>query len=186
METAFAWIGQLMEWLATWIPRIAHVDARCRGVRFVGGREGRLVKPGITVYWPIVTNLIVWPVVTQTLKLRSQSLRTADHHTVELEILVTYRISDLVALFAELHDPESGVADLCLGAARQVVCCSTLQALENDARRTDEALEKEIQKQVRALGIDIRRARFVSLVPVRPLKHFGMPTPTEHDGAQHT
>lgn len=184
METALGWIGQLAEWLAAWIPRIVHVDARCRGVRFVRGKDPTLVKPGITFYWPVMTNLLVWPVITQTLKLRSQSLRTCDHSSVELEILVTYRINDLVALFGELHDPESGIADLCLGAARQIVCCSTLEELERDAKKTDEGLEKEIQKQVRSLGIDIRKARFVSLVPVRPMKHFGLPQPLEHDGAE--
>lgn len=184
MESALGWIGELVQWLAAWIPRIAHVDVRHRGVRFVRGKEPKLVLPGLTLFWPIMTEMIVWPVITQTLRLRSQSLRTLDHQTIELEILVTYQISDIVALFGELHNPESGISDLCLGAARKVVCTTSLIALEQDVEQTDRQLLDEIRKQVNTLGVRIKRARFVSLVPSRAVKHFGLPQPAEADGSE--
>ena len=54
---AFAWLNNLMEWFARWVPRLALVRATHVGVLF--GRGGRVTElpPGLWWYWPITSEL---------------------------------------------------------------------------------------------------------------------------------
>lgn len=182
MDVAFGWLGDLIKWLVQFVPRVVHVNHIHRGVRFVRGREPVIAEPGMRVYWPFTTELIVWPVNLQVLRLSSQTLRTADKQLVEIEILVSYTIHDPVMLFAQLHDPDSGIGDLCLGAARQLVGSETLEHLEENTRATDSALRRHTEKLVANLGIKIKRARFISIA-LNPIahKHFGLSRPQPNE-----
>ena len=57
MSSAFAWLNDLMRWIARWVPRIVLIPATHRGVLF--GRAGRVLElePGLCWYWPIVSEL---------------------------------------------------------------------------------------------------------------------------------
>lgn len=55
MEAAFAWLGQLMEWVGRFFPRITIAQANEAGVRWKYGRHVEKVEPGIRVFWPLVT-----------------------------------------------------------------------------------------------------------------------------------
>lgn len=174
MDTALGWIGELARWFAAWIPRLVIVDVRYRAVLFRRGKIVRERGPGLVIYWPLVTVLELWPVNLQTLRLESQSLRTIDRIAVEMRILVVFWVADLKTLLVELHDPDSGIGELCLGAARQVVCSSTLEELESDSSETDSRLINEIRKLIHPLGVRVKRARFTDLTPAPAMKLFGI------------
>ena len=55
---AFAWLNDLMKWIARWFPRLTLIRATHRGVLF--GRAGRVreLEPGLWCYWPIVSELL--------------------------------------------------------------------------------------------------------------------------------
>jgi regulator of protease activity HflC (stomatin/prohibitin superfamily) len=173
MDSALGWIGELAKWFAAWIPKLIIVDKRNKAIKFVRGSKAKEVGPGLIFYWPIITICEIYPVVQQALTLKTQTLRTKDKVVLEVECLVTYAIVDLLTLVTEVHDPDQWIADICLGAARQVVCTSTLEELENDHTATDRSLANEIRKLVKPLGVRVVRARFISQTPIKAIKLFG-------------
>ena len=166
-------IGQLFQFIASWVPRLIHVDVRHRGVRFVRGLEPVLVEPGLRVYWPLTTELTVWPVISHTLQLDSQSLRTSDGESVELRLRLVYSTDDPVLLLNTLYEPDDSIPDLALGAAAEVVCSHTLEEMFADIQSTNRELLQATRRPLGRVGVRVRKAQVASLVRVSAIKHFG-------------
>ena len=47
MEAVFGWLGQLISYLSSWIPRPFLVNVTQRAVRFRRGNEPALLEPGL-------------------------------------------------------------------------------------------------------------------------------------------
>lgn len=72
--TALAWLNDLVQWFARWVPRLVLIEPTHRGVLF-GPRGGaRGVGPGLVLFWPITHALTQVSVATQSLQLSSQVL----------------------------------------------------------------------------------------------------------------
>ena len=78
METAFAWLGEIMNWFGKWFPRLLIVRSTHAGVRFRHGKKPEALMPGLRVYWPLVTEVDIIPTARQTHNLPTQALMTSD------------------------------------------------------------------------------------------------------------
>lgn len=122
METAFGWIGQIVEFLLGLLPHLYTVDADSRAVKYPRGRKPVEIKPGVRVYWPFVTNEpTVININRRTNLLQSQRLTTADGFTVILSLGVIGRVEDVVKAVHETEDFDDDVNQACLRAATPVV-----------------------------------------------------------------
>lgn len=166
-------IGQLFQFIASWVPRMVHIDVRHRGVRFVRGLEPKIARPGLRVYWPLTTELTIWPVISHTLQLESQSLRTRDGESVELRLRLVYSTDDPVLLLNTLYEPDDSIPDLALGAAAEVVCSHTLAEMFGDIQQTNRELLRATRRPLGRVGVRVRKAQVASLVRVTAIKHFG-------------
>ena len=55
--SAFAWLNDLMQWAARWVPRVVLIRATHRGILFQRGGRTLELQPGLCWYWPLVSEL---------------------------------------------------------------------------------------------------------------------------------
>ena len=129
METAFAWLGEIMNWFGKWFPRLLIVRSTHAGVRFRHGKKPEALMPGLRVYWPLVTEVDIIPTARQTHNLPTQALMTSDGKKVVVSGAVVYRIADVLATIARNWDVSDTLNDISMVAITQIVTTHSLQYL---------------------------------------------------------
>jgi len=158
MGALFDQVGQLIEWLADWIPRIGICRATHRGVRFKWGKQKIEIKPGIYVFWPRVTEAFLYPVVRQTANLPMQLLETRDGTPVVVSVVVVFEICDIIAALADSWDIEDTIADVSLRVAARVVTTNNYEWLrENLTGKAETKLTTGCRSDLRPYGVRVLR-----------------------------
>jgi regulator of protease activity HflC (stomatin/prohibitin superfamily) len=154
--SAFEWLSELMQFFGRLIPQLLIIKSTTAGVKFVRGAHPKVMGPGLHVYWPIVTQIEVYPSVRQTLELSNQILTTKDGVTVAIGQVVVYTIEDMFELLTTVYEPEEAIADIAKGAVIEVVRGFTYKEL------LDMDISNEIGKKCRVLlrrhGVAVDRA----------------------------
>ena len=156
MESAFAWLGQLMEWFAKWFPRLIIVRLTHAGVRYRHGKKAEALMPGLRIYWPLVTEVEVIPTARQTHNLPTQALTTSDGKKVVVSGVVIYRIKDIVATMARNWDVSDTLNDISMVALTKIITTHTFDYLLQHL--TDEVQDKithETRKKLRMYGVSV-------------------------------
>ena len=91
MESAFAWLNQLIETFYRFFPHILIVRATHGGVKWVRGKNIKPLSPGLHIYWPLTTEVEVLVTARQTLAIPDQVLATKDGKKVVVKTLVVYK-----------------------------------------------------------------------------------------------
>jgi len=174
MESAFAWLGYIIEWIGAFIPRLRIVRATHAGVRFKHGKTAIAIKPGLCIYWPIVTEVEIIPVARQTHNLPSQSLTTKDGKKVVVGGVVVYAINDIVACMAMNWDVSDTINDITMCAITHVITKHDYQhILTNltDAIQTE--LTKETRRKLKPFGVRIYRTALTDFSTALVIKNIG-------------
>lgn len=167
---ALDWLGYLIEWIGKLFPRIQIVKRTHGGVRFVGGKTVKEVKPGVRVYWPIVTDMVLVPTVAQTQNLVSQSIMTKDRHQVVASIMIVFRVRDVIRALTKAEGLNESVDNLCLGSVLEVVSQHTLQELQDGiAGDIEIKLTRTCRKRLRTFGVSVTRAVFTDFTTCKTL-----------------
>lgn len=158
MDTAFAWIGQLMEWLGKLIPRLRIVRQTHAGVKFVCGKSVVELQPGIHFYWPITTEVEVIPVARQTHNLVTQVLMTKDGKSVVVGAVVIYKISNIVDALSNNWDIADTIGDVTQMAVVKIVNGWTLDDLRTELNgKVENELSIEVRKRLKHFGVEVDR-----------------------------
>lgn len=174
MESAFAWIGSIIEWLGNFIPRVKIVRATHAGVRFRHGKTAEAIKPGLCVYWPIVTEVDIIPVARQTHNLPSQSLTTKDGEKVVVSGVVVYSIKDIVACMAKNWDVSDTINDITMCAITHVITQHTYShILENITGGIQTELTKETRRKLKSYGVKVVRTALTDFSTALVIKNIG-------------
>jgi regulator of protease activity HflC (stomatin/prohibitin superfamily) len=174
MDAAFAWLGHLAEWFGMFIPRIKIVRSTHAGVRFRHGKTPREIKPGIIVYWPIVTEVDIIPVARQTHNLPSQSLLTKDGKTVVVGGVVVYSIIDIVACMSRNWDITETINDITMVAIAKVITSHSLQYLqENLTGDILLQLTRETRRRLRPFGVKVYKTALTDFSTCMVIKNIG-------------
>lgn len=174
MESAFAWLGSVMEWLGSFVPRIKIVRSTHAGVKFKHGKHPQPIGPGIHIYWPIVTEMDIIPVARQTHNLPTQSLLTKDGRQVVVGGVVVYAITDILSTLSKNWDIADTINDITLLAISDVVTSHELDYLHsnlNDA--VQKALTKATRKQLRQYGVKVYRTALTDFSTCMVIKNIG-------------
>ena len=156
METAFAWLGEIMNWIGKWFPRLLIVRSTHAGVRFRHGKQPRPLLPGLRVYWPLVTEVDVIPTARQTHNLPTQALTTSDGKKVVVSGVVVYRIKDIVATMARNWDVSDTLNDISMVAITKIITTHTLEyLLQHLTDEVQEKLTRETRKKLRMYGVSV-------------------------------
>jgi len=174
MTTAFAWIGQIMEWLGRWIPQIQIVRATHGGVKFVRGRKVKEMKPGMHIYWPLTTEVSILPTARQTHNLVTQVMMTKDRKQVVVGGVIIYTITNIVDALSENWDVSDTISDITQTALMAVVTAWTFDELISKIT-TD--LEKELtsatRERLRPYGVKVHKCALTDFSTCRVLKLLG-------------
>jgi regulator of protease activity HflC (stomatin/prohibitin superfamily) len=172
MESAFAWIGRIIEWFGQFIPRIEIVDTTHGALKFVRGAKIVKLGPGMHVYWPLTTKFEAYPVARQASDLRTQTLVTKDDKVLAVGGLIVYEIYDLEPLLAHTWHPENTIRDICISAIHDVCCQLTWDELKDKQRSgaLDRELNKEARKSLDKYGVKVLKTTLTDLAPCRVIK----------------
>jgi regulator of protease activity HflC (stomatin/prohibitin superfamily) len=174
MESAFAWVSQLMEWLASFVPRVRIVRSTHAGVRFRHGKTAVAMRPGVHIFWPIVTEVEIIPVARQTHNLPSQSLLTKDGHQVVVGGVVIYAIKDIVATLSRNWDVNDTINDITMVAITEIITSHDLEYIQTNV--SDEVQKKLTQvtgKQLRRYGVKVYKTALTDFSTAFILKNIG-------------
>jgi len=71
VDKAFGWLGDIFQNLLKVIPALVIVPVTHAGIAFVHGHRIKEWKPGLHIYWPVVTAYKTIAVVRQTQMIKS-------------------------------------------------------------------------------------------------------------------
>lgn len=172
MESAFAWLGKLAEWLGQWIPRWSILDTTEGAIKYVGGKRVKVCGPGIHFWWPARTTFIPFPTARQTDRLESQTMETTDGKTFLVGAMITYSVPDLAALVTTTHSPTRAVTDMAMAAVHDILCDLSWEELQAAQRKgtLKTQLKNEAQNQLKDYGVKVIKLQLNTLARCRVLK----------------
>lgn len=175
MEAALGWLGRLIEWFGQWIPRWIIVRSTHAGVKWVRGSKVVTIEPGIHFYWPVTTEVLVYPTARQAANLRPQTLVTTDDRTILVSGLLVYEVRDIDKLIAQTFDPDDTVEEIALGVINGVCCKKSWQEIRDDheSGKLDREMLHRSRLALAPYGVYVLRATLTDLAPARVIKLAG-------------
>lgn len=188
MDSAFAWIGKIADWIGEWIPRRVIVDTTEGAVKYTGflfprvlrmrlrGRDTDMVVTvclaGIHWYWPATSSWVMYPVARQTDRLETQTMESKDGRTFLISGTLTYRVKDLGKLIPCTHSPVTATIDVAMTAMHDVCCRFNWEDLQDEQRRgtLKTKLREAAQRDLEEIGIEVIRLKLNSLARCRVIK----------------
>ncbi len=158
MDSAFAWIGEIVKWLAQFIPRAFFVDMTEGAIKLRLGNEISELLPGrIHVYWPFTSNVKLINIARQTLDLTTQSFETKDGITVLASGMITYQVNDVISLLTTTYDADNTIRDVGMSTIQEVLIQYTWDELRAGmvAGTLRKELVREAQRELRTFGIKV-------------------------------
>jgi regulator of protease activity HflC (stomatin/prohibitin superfamily) len=173
MESAFAWLSQLVETFYKFIPHIVIIRATHAGVKWVRGHKIKALDPGLHFYWPLTTEVEIQVAARQTLAIPDQILTTKDGKKVTVKTLVVYKIRDIVQAIGKINwDTDVTVTDLAQSAVVNIVATRTVDEILKGI--ADESLTmlltKAVRRELRQYGVYVARCKLVSFAETKVFK----------------
>lgn len=170
LSALLGWLGQFVEFVFSFVPRVKVVPFNKRGVRYVRDREPTLIEPGITWWWPWCTTIFEHYVSRCVLKVPPIAVETEDGVPVAIGAVVTYHLTDVVTYDAANFDSEENMAEVAGGALRDAVASlkwAQLCAESGDGSRLGKMLVRRMEKPLGEFGITVESCRPNDLVRIR-------------------
>jgi regulator of protease activity HflC (stomatin/prohibitin superfamily) len=173
VDAALGWVGQIVDWLAQFIPRRVIIEATHGGVKFVGGDEVIELGPGVHWYWPFWTTLHQHPMVRQTVDLRSQVLITTDSKTIVVGGLVTYDVRDIKTLMVTVWNTDQTIRDVALTALHDRLARMSWIDIrrEQSLGVLNKLLREAVRKELEKYGVRVLKVALTDLAPARVFRH---------------
>lgn len=176
MEAAFAWLGQIFEAMLQFVPRRIIIRATEGGVKWSLWREPREMKPGVRIYWPLITDMEVIIVARQTINTPTQALMTKDKKEVVAGGVLIYSINDVVQAIGKLNwSPEETAGDILQAALVDVIAhwgCEDILASISEG--VEDELTEKCRKQLRQYGVYVHRAALADFSTAHQINHSGI------------
>jgi regulator of protease activity HflC (stomatin/prohibitin superfamily) len=168
MSSAFAWLGQIIEWFGQFFPRWAIVRTTHAWVKWVRGSRVLSGTAGIVWYWPATTDFVEYPVVRQTTPLPSQVITLRDDTTVTIGGLLVFSIHDVEKLIAHNYDADDTVRDIAQSALLDVCCKMSWEELHKGQGRTlDTKLRNAARDELLEYGVTVVKFSLTTLAKTR-------------------
>lgn len=168
MEAAFAWLGDIWNWLWQFVPKRQIVKTTHGAIKWRWGADVHVLGPGAYWYWPYSTEWEEYPTARQASDLPTQTMESTDGVTFVVGAMIVYEIQALEKLLAYTFDPEETIKDISQGAVHDV--CSRKTWAELKEPSLDLALRREVRRRLTPYGVRTRRVTLTSLARCRVLK----------------
>jgi regulator of protease activity HflC (stomatin/prohibitin superfamily) len=178
METAFGWIGRILEFFINLFPLLTIVKPTHAGIAFVRGNNVKVlhhdngwwfpnfklfswprprlwftrdywaVRTGLHVTWPFWTEVVTYPIVRQTINLPPQTLMTRDMKSVVMSSIIIYEIVDIEKILVHTYEPETVIRDVAMAAIKRVVLSQDFDKLLRESKKIDQQLTLVVRKSL--------------------------------------
>lgn len=179
LESAFAWIGQIAEWIGQWFPRWEIIDTTEGWIKWVGGSKVKTGGAGIVWYWPARTKFRKHYTARDSINCKAQTVTLLSGETVLIESAVIYEIKDLAKLAGETADPLITIEDLTMGAVMSVmetypswedVLKASIRAPRARDTEFNRSMREAVQAALLAYGVQVLAVLFQNKAKTRVLK----------------
>lgn len=169
---AFEWVGQIVEYVLKIVPRLVLIRATHRGIKWRLGKKVFELKPGLHMYWPLITDMETVVVARQTLNLPTQVLLTKDRQQIVVGCLIVYRIKDIILAIGERNfDVDSTVSDITQAAIVEVCSRRSLTELQDGITgEVEKSLTNTVRKRLRQFGVYVTRCAVTDFSTCRTYK----------------
>lgn len=187
MGEAFAWIGQIVEWIGkffprwtlisgtygavkyvnfffprrvrTWVARLLHVTA------FNGDQRIEILGPGLHWWWPATTSFVESPTAIQTDDLKTQTLETEDGFSIVVGGQITYHISDLEKTATKVLAWGKFIQTVTLASIHQTCCKMKWADLKQEQRKgtLNTKLRNAVKKDLAPYGVEVDECSLTDL-----------------------
>lgn len=172
MESAFSWIGAIIEWFGLFIPRRVIVRKTDRLIKFTYNGEVIEKKPGIRWYWPFTTEIVELTVVRQPLDIRATRFTTKDNRPCIADCTVVYYIQDPVKFLTENYDGHLALSECVSSNLRDALSEMDFEEIQH-SESVNESLTSIIADQVGEFGVEIEYVRLQDFTWVIPISIMG-------------
>jgi regulator of protease activity HflC (stomatin/prohibitin superfamily) len=169
LSALLGWLGQFVEFLFSFVPRVRIIPWNEAGVRYVRGLEPQYVPPGLTWYWPWCTTMRLIHTSRCVMPIQPVSVETKDQVSVSIGAVLTYRVDNPVVYDAHNFDADDNLAEAAQGILRDAACDSTWEKLRGDASdgsRLASYLKNRMSKALESYGVVIESCRPNDLVRI--------------------
>lgn len=175
MSAAFSWIGELIDFLVSFLPTWVIIRKNEKAVKFPGGRGCKVLEPGVRWYWPAFTEVEgPIPVVRQVMNTSTLTLLTRDGREVIAEGVAVYTIEDVESYLVDTHDADQAIEEMVSAAIRDVITSKDLSEIQANSRKTtDNALTREARELVQDFGVEIEYVRLTNFSTAKALNCIG-------------
>lgn len=176
------WLGDFVQFVFSFVPRIRVVRCDQLAVRCVGGDAATRVDPGIHWYWPWCTEIEAVYASRQSILVPPITVETKDGERVAVGCAVVYRIVDPIRYRIENFDADSNMGEVAMAGLREIVNSHSLAELSASAQedtRLGSKLARRMGKDLDSFGVEVLACRPTDHVRLdRALRVFGMSSHT--------
>jgi regulator of protease activity HflC (stomatin/prohibitin superfamily) len=167
-----AWLDAFFQWFAAFFPRIVVVNTTEGGVKWRLGKEIHEVKPGILIYWPLITETKLYPIARQAVDLKIQTIVTRDDRTIAVGGMIVYDVRDVVALLTSTFEPDQTIKDITASAIHDAICPLSYEEVKEGTRTgtLDRSLKEEAKKQLAPYGVRVIKVTLTDMAPAMVVK----------------
>jgi len=171
----FDWINDLIQALFSFIPRPLIIRATHGGVKWRWGSHVIELKPGVTIWWPLTTEVCTLVTARQTYNSPTQALMTKDKREVVAGGVIVYSIKDVLQAIGKRNwDVDTTVNDMTQAAIVEVVTKHTLDdLLANLCGDIATSLTRTCRKELRQFGVYVHRAAVTDFSTCRAYNMMG-------------
>ncbi len=162
-----SWLAELIDRLFSIIPQMVLIRAYECGIKFT--RKGGVVKlePGLHWYWPLVAEVVQYPVARTTANLPMQTLTTKDKVPCVVSAALVYEMRDPVKAYTENYDIDDTIIDIALA-----VVANAVRASESfDFDRLNKSLTVLVRKELKPFGIHLHRCSLTDAARCRVIRN---------------
>ena len=174
MEALFSWFSNLINFFGNFIPRLRICRKNYQGIKFVRGKNVKVINPGLFMYWPLTTEYELTPIAPQILNLTVQTLITEDCKTIICDGCVCYRVTDVEKYLVDNYDSPECLGQIALASIRDVIVGRSTDNIQFEREDIDESLTecaKELLED--QFGIQVLYVKLVSFAPAKVLNLVG-------------
>ena len=168
----FEWLSNFVEWMVSALPHWKIVTIKMGGVKYVKGRPKRIKSGSVVFWWPVTTEIALFPVVRQADDLRSQTLVTRDDKVIVVGGMVITEIADALVFGTSSYDGGMTIIELTLTAVHDVICKMTWDELKQEQQRgtLDTKLKNAAKGALQEYGVNVLKVMLTDMAPARVFK----------------
>lgn len=165
----FSSISDFLESVGQIIPRVKNIKPYQKAIKFIWGSKVKILGPGVTIVWPVSTEITILPVNRQTISLGYQTLTTKDGKSIVVSAALQHHINDIEKYVLENSEPEETIIEAASSIFRNFIASNTLEEILRNisSGETNKTMSDKAREELLEFGINVEFFRLTDVSPTR-------------------